>query len=72
VRLESGYRIDLLVENAIIVELKACEAIAPVHRIQIAPVSQPVQQALRFAAEFSCIADERWHHQNEKRLLLAS
>jgi GxxExxY protein len=35
VHLEIGYRIDLLVENAVVVELKACEAIAPVHRVQL-------------------------------------
>ena len=35
VHLEIGYRIDLLVENVIVIELKACEAIAPVHRIQL-------------------------------------
>jgi len=35
VHLEVGYRIDLLVENAIVLELKACEAIAPVHRVQL-------------------------------------
>lgn len=35
VKLEVGYRIDLLVENVIVVELKACESIAPVHRIQL-------------------------------------
>jgi len=35
VHLEAGYRIDLLVENAIVLELKACEAIAPVHRVQL-------------------------------------
>ncbi len=35
VQLEIGYRIDLLVENTIVIELKACEAIAPVHRIQL-------------------------------------
>jgi GxxExxY protein len=35
VELEFGYRIDLLVENTIIVELKACESIAPVHRVQL-------------------------------------
>jgi GxxExxY protein len=35
VHLEIGYRIDLLVENAIIVELKACESIAPIHRAQL-------------------------------------
>jgi GxxExxY protein len=35
VHLEVGYRIDLLVENVIVLELKACEAIAPVHRVQL-------------------------------------
>ena len=35
VHLEIGYRLDLLVENAIILELKACEGIAPIHRIQL-------------------------------------
>src|SRR5438309_11677362 len=31
VKLECGYRIDLLVDGRIVVELKAVEAIAPVH-----------------------------------------
>lgn len=35
VHLEVGYRIDLLGENTIVVELKACESIAPVHRVQL-------------------------------------
>jgi GxxExxY protein len=35
VKLELGYRIDLLVEDLVIIELKACEAIAPVHRVQL-------------------------------------
>ncbi len=35
VKLEIGYRIDLLVEDAVVIELKACEAIAPVHRTQL-------------------------------------
>jgi GxxExxY protein len=35
VRLEIGYRIDLLVEDVVVVELKACESIVPVHRIQL-------------------------------------
>jgi GxxExxY protein len=34
-RIESGYRIDLLVENAVVVELKAVEAIHPIHRAQL-------------------------------------
>ena len=31
IRIEVGYRIDVLVEHAVIVELKAVEKIAPVH-----------------------------------------
>jgi GxxExxY protein len=32
---EAGYRVDLLVERSVIVELKAVEAIAPVHKAQV-------------------------------------
>ncbi len=35
VKLEAGYRLDLLVEDLVIVELKAVEALAPVHHAQV-------------------------------------
>ena len=35
VRLELGYRVDLLVEDLVIVELKCVEAILPVHKAQL-------------------------------------
>src|SRR5690349_9264248 len=35
VKLDAGYRLDLLVENALIVELKAVEAILPIHEAQL-------------------------------------
>jgi GxxExxY protein len=35
VALDCGYRIDVLVENVVIVELKAVEEIAPIHQAQI-------------------------------------
>src|SRR5919109_1475061 len=35
IKLEVGYRIDLLVENAVIVEVKSIEAIAPIHQAQV-------------------------------------
>ncbi len=35
VRLECGYKLDLLVENAVIVELKAVENVLPVHKAQL-------------------------------------
>jgi GxxExxY protein len=35
VKLDAGYRVDLLVEDAVIVELKAVDRILPVHEAQI-------------------------------------
>jgi GxxExxY protein len=34
-RLEIGYRIDLLVQETVVVEIKAVDAIAPIHRAQL-------------------------------------
>jgi GxxExxY protein len=35
VKLDAGYRLDLVVEDIVIVELKAVEALAPIHQAQI-------------------------------------
>lgn len=35
VKLDCGYRMDLLVENAIVVEVKAIEQITPIHEAQL-------------------------------------
>lgn len=35
IKLNAGYRIDLLVENKVVVEIKSCEAIAPIHEAQL-------------------------------------
>lgn len=35
VKLDAGYRLDLLVEEAVIVEIKAVDAILPIHRAQV-------------------------------------
>ncbi len=34
-RIDSGLRLDLLVENCVVVEVKAVEGLAPVHRAQV-------------------------------------
>jgi GxxExxY protein len=34
-KVDAGYRIDMLIENDIIVELKAVEAIHPIHKAQL-------------------------------------
>lgn len=35
VSIDIGYRLDLLVEDAIIVELKSVESLAPIHKMQL-------------------------------------
>jgi GxxExxY protein len=35
IKLDCGYRLDLLVENAVVVEIKAAEAIQPIHEAQL-------------------------------------
>jgi GxxExxY protein len=34
-RISPGYRIDLLIENKLVLELKACENIQPIHEAQL-------------------------------------
>ena len=34
-KLDCGYRLDLVIENAIILELKSCEKIEPIHKAQL-------------------------------------
>ena len=35
IKLDAGYRIDLMVDSAVIVEVKSVEALAPVHEAQV-------------------------------------
>ena len=35
IELNAGYRIDLLIENAVIIELKSVEEVTPVHKAQL-------------------------------------
>jgi GxxExxY protein len=35
VKLECGYRIDILVENSVIVEIKSVETLLPIHKAQL-------------------------------------
>jgi GxxExxY protein len=51
-RLDSGFRIDLLVENLVIVELKYVEALLPIHKAQLLPYlrlsNKPIGLLLNF------------------------
>jgi GxxExxY protein len=34
-KLDCGYRLDIVIENSIILELKSCDQITPIHRVQL-------------------------------------
>ena len=34
-KLDCGYRLDIVVENTVIIELKSCEKIEPIHKAQL-------------------------------------
>ena len=34
-KLDCGYRLDIVVEKAVIIELKSCEKVEPIHKAQL-------------------------------------
>ena len=53
VKLEYGYRIDILVENLIVVELKAVDMLLPVHEAQILTYMKFAQKRLGLLINFN-------------------
>jgi len=66
VKLECGYRIDLLVESRIVVELKSIEAFAPIHRGHHPNLYTPLWMSPWASHQFQRNGTERWdqtiHH----------
>ena len=52
IHLEAGFRVDLMVENKVIVEIKSVEAIAPVHRKQLLTYLRLANKRLRILINF--------------------
>lgn len=53
IRLESGFRIDVLVENSIVVELKAVESTTPLHEAQLLTYMKLTNTRLGFLLNFN-------------------
>lgn len=53
--LDSGYRIDLLVENTIIVELKCVEALLPIHKAQLLTYLRLANKPLGLLLNFNVV-----------------
>jgi GxxExxY protein len=54
-KLEVGYRIDLLVENEVVVEVKAVECIAPIHRAQMLSYLRLSRRTLGLLLNFNVV-----------------
>lgn len=54
-RLEAGYRIDLLVGGRVIVEIKAVEALAPIHEAQLLTYLKLSGMRLGFLMNFNTV-----------------
>lgn len=52
-KLDAGYRIDLFIENEIIIEIKAVEAIAPVHLAQTLTYLKLAEKPLGLLVNFN-------------------
>ena len=52
IHLEAGFRVDLIVESKVIVEIKSVEAIAPVHRKQLLTYLRLANKRLRILINF--------------------
>jgi len=53
VKLEAGYRIDLVVDGAIVVEVKSIEALAPIHDAQLLTYMRLSGRRLGFLINFN-------------------
>jgi len=51
--LDGGYRLDLLVEDAVIVELKSVETVLPVHRAQVLSYLRLTEKSLGLLINFN-------------------
>ena len=52
--MDVGYRIDLLVENKVIIEVKSIEGLAPVHFAQLLTYLKLSQLKLGLLINFNC------------------
>lgn len=53
VKLEAGYRIDLMVDERVIVEIKSIETLAPIHDAQILTYLRLSERRLGFLINFN-------------------
>jgi GxxExxY protein len=55
VKLDAGYRIDLLVENKVVVEIKTVDGILPIHKAQVISYLKLSGQSLGLLINFNVV-----------------
>ena len=55
VKLETGFRLDLFVENCVIIELKVVERVLPIHRAQLLTYLRVTDTRLGYLINFNTI-----------------
>ena len=55
IKLEVGYRIDLLIEDLVVLEIKSVEAIAPIHEAQLLSYLKLSGQSLGLLLNFNVV-----------------
>jgi len=71
VRVDLGYRLDLLVENEVVVELKAIETVLPVHKAQLLSYLRLGEKRLGLLINFHGQVERR-HYEAGKQILTAT
>jgi len=67
-KLDAGYRIDLLVNDEVIVELKAVQELEPIHEAQLLTYLKLAEKAPRPVAEFQRARAEERHQADDQRI----
>jgi GxxExxY protein len=69
-KVESGLRIDILVENCVIVEIKAVETIIPVHKAQL--LTYLKSSGIRLGLLIQCYTFTKWDHSSSELISFVS
>ncbi len=62
-KLNCGYKIDLIVQDEVILELKAVEKLLPIHQAQLLTYLKLAQEKGRPTDQLQCSATDARHHQ---------
>jgi GxxExxY protein len=60
IRMEAGFRADLIIEDKVIIEIKSVETVAPVHKKQLLTYLR-LANSVWSAHQLQCCAHQRRH-----------